>query len=231
MFGIIGSILGGISGSKGTSSAMDVYEDIAKKISDEIEWAYQKGKKQYKKDYRRIFRAYEPYRQLGLNLLDRYEETLTPGSEWYNWRLKEGEKGVNRYLASRGLSGSGEAATEALQRMNTQLSAEEEQNLYNRLVGGLNVGYSATQAKTGMRERKAGNLVSLYGNRAANLGNLYQWLAEKRAPLKQEQGYQRGALYSGIGNTLDQGLLTAYGMGAFNKTPNLETTPWGSIYG
>ena len=221
IFGMIGSLIGAGKAQAGLEDAMEMYDETADKIAAELEEASKKSKRRVKKEYGRMFRAFEPYRELGLNLLDRYEETLTPGSKWYEWRREEGEKGVRRWLASQGLSDSGEAATEAFQRMNTQLSAEEEQNVHNRLLGGLNLGYGATQAKTALRERKAGNLVSLYGSRAANLGNLYQWLAEKKAPLRQEQGYQQGSLYSNIGNTLDMGLLTAYGMGAFKGTPKV----------
>lgn len=219
IFGIIGSLLGAGAAKKGLSSAEEIYDEYGNLISEEQQKAFKQQKKRTQRQFGQAIEQYEPYRKLGLNLLDRYEQTLTPGSEWYQWRQKEGEKGVNRYLASRGLYGSGEAATEAFQRMGTQLSAEEEQSVYNRLLGGLNLGYGATGASTGLRTGKVDRVSGLYGARASNLGNLYQWLAEKKAGIAQEKGMQTAGLYSGIGNTLDMGLLTAYGMGAFKGTP------------
>ena len=207
IFGIIGSLLGAGAAKKGLESAEDAYDEYG----DLIRRLQVKSFRNAKEEYSKSIEQYEPYRKLGLNLLDRYEQTLTPGSKWYNWRLKEGEKGVNRYLASRGLSGSGEAATEAFQRMGTQLSAEEERDIHSRLLGGLNLGYGATGSSTGLRK----GIASLIGNRASNLSNLYTWMAGKKADIAQEKGNITAGMYSGIGNIIDQGLLTAFGMGAF----------------
>lgn len=213
IFGIIGSILGAGAAKKGLEGAEDIYDEYGNLITAEQTEAFKKAKKRYDKGYTKSIEQYEPYRKLGLNLLDRYEQTLTPGSKWYQWRQKEGEKGVNRWLASRGLSGSGEAATEAFQRMGTQLSAEEEQNVYSRLLGGMNLGYDATGASTRLRTGKVDRLASLYGTKASNLSNLYTWLAEKKASMAQEKGNINAGLYSGIGNTIDQGIITGLTLG------------------
>ena len=213
IFGIIGSILGAGAAKKGLEGAEDIYDEYGNLITAEQLKAFKKAKGRYDKGYTKAIEQYEPYRKLGLNLLDRYEQTLTPGSEWYKWRSKEGEKGVNRWLASRGLSGSGEAATEAFQRMDTQLSAEEEALVNSRLLGGLNLGYDATGASTRLRTGKVDRLASLYGNKATNLSTLYTWLAEKKAGIAQERGNINAGLYSGIGNTIDQAIITAATMG------------------
>lgn len=204
-FGIIGSILGAGAAKKGLSNAEGTYDEYGNLIKKE----QKKGFKSAKDQYRKSIGQFEPYSSLGLNLLDRYEQTLTPGSKWYQWRQKEGEKGVNRYLASRGLYGSGEAATEAFQRMGTQLSAEEEALVNSRLVGGVELGYNATGKIAGLRA----GLASLYGNKASNMSNLYTWLAEKKATIAQEKGNINAGLYSGIGNTIDQGIITGLTLG------------------
>ena len=54
------------------------------------------------------------------------------------------------------------------QRMGTQLSAEEEA-LVIVDFGGLNLGYDATGASTGLRTGKVDRLASLYGTKASNL--------------------------------------------------------------
>ena len=213
IFGIIGSILGAGAAKKGLEGAEDIYDEYGNLITAEQLKAFKKAKGRYDKGYTKAIEQYEPYRKLGLNLLDRYEQTLTHGSEWYKWRSKEGEKGVNRWLASRGLYGSGEAATEAFQRMGTQLSAEEEALVNSRLLGGLNLGYDATGASTRLRTGKVDRLASLYGNKATNLSTLYTWLAEKKAGIAQERGNINAGLYSGIGNTIDQAIITAATMG------------------
>ncbi len=213
MFGVIGSMLGAAAAKKGLSSAEDIYDEYGNLISSGIEDVTKKGTKAYREQYDKAIGMYEPYRKLGLDLLDQYKDTLTPGSKWYQWRVKEGEKAVNRKMASLGLYGSGEASTEALQRMNTQLSAEEEQSVFDRLYGGVSLGYGATGASAGLRTQKVGQVTGLKTWGTSNLNNLYTWLAEKKAALAQEKGMQTAGLYSGIGNTIDQGIMTGLTLG------------------
>ena len=200
------------SARQGLAEAGDVYDQYGNLISEEIMRGYTKSKDTIRAQYAKAIGQFEPYRQFGTNLLDRYGETMTPGSKWYQWRTKEGEKGVNRYLASRGLHGSGEAATEAFQRMGTQLSAEEEQAVFDRLAGGVNLGYNATGATTGLITGKADRVAGIYNNRATSYSNLYSWLADRRAKLAGDAGMVNAGFYSGLGQMAMQAGSMAGGM-------------------
>ncbi len=222
-FGAIGSIIGGSKASKSLGKAydeaaltLDYFSDLGVNAANK---ASRNAREDYEKIYGNALDDLRPYAKFGKKLLGKYRKTLTPGSKWYDWRVGEGEKTVNRMLASRGLHGSGEAAYEMLKRMNTQLSAEEEQSVFDRLYGGVNLGYNAASARAGLRQNKASGMAGTRLWHAGKLGDFYESTRMAKMAgllgMGQQKAQNQQNLWSGIGNTLDMGLLAAYGMGAF----------------
>jgi hypothetical protein len=91
----------------------------------------------------------------------------------YQFRLSEGEKGINRGLAARGGFDSG-AAMKALNRYNSDLASQEygasydrfntdNNNLYNRLAGLSNTGLGATNTGVQVGQNSANQYGSIYG--------------------------------------------------------------------
>lgn len=222
-FGAIGSIIGGSKASKSLSKGYDEAATLLDTYGDYSVIAANKASRNARGDYRQAYGNalddLRPYAKFGKNLLSKYRQTMKPGSKWYDWRVEEGEKAVNRMLASRGLYGSGEGAYEMLKRMNTQLSAEEEQSVFDRLYGGVNLGYNAASARAGLRQGKAAGMAGTRLWHAGKLGDIYEGTRQAKAAglmgLANQKAQGQQNLYSGIGNFLDSGLLAAYGMGAF----------------
>ncbi len=128
--GLFGDIFGGGKESEGAERGEDLsrqaYEDIRKDT--------------------------KPYRQLGRRAIRRLEDTYITGkrpftaSPGYDFRRQEGERAIDRMMASRGLYGSG-ARGRALTRYSDDLAAEEYERGFNRLaalagMGGAQVGRS-----------------------------------------------------------------------------------------
>lgn len=214
--GMIANTAGGAAAKsetrKGLSEAGDQYDYSADLIAKELQRTFTQQKRRTLSEYKDALREFRPYSKMGTKLLARYKQTLKPGSQWYQWRKDEGEKDVRRWLASEGMSGSGEAAVEAFQRMNTQLSAEEEQDLYNRLLGGVNIGYESAGSRSALRTKKADSLIGIYGDRAVNTSSLYSWLAEAKAKLEEQRGEANAGFYKGLGQMGGQAGTTVGGM-------------------
>jgi hypothetical protein len=132
----------------------------------------------------------EPWRQAGMNALNRMQSGDVMGmmDPSYKFRLGEGMKALDRQAAARGGLISG-GALKAAQRYGQDFASQEFGNAYNRLAGLAGVGQTATGAM--------GNAAGAYG---ANAGNLMTGAAGARA-----SGYVGGAnaLTSGLGQYMN----------------------------
>ena len=112
----------------------------------------------------------------------------TPG---YDFRVSEGQKGVDNRLAQMGLYNSG-AALKATERFRQGTAADEYGTYYNRLAGMAGVGQTATN-----------NLASLGSNYANSASNLLV-----------NQGNAAAQGYNNIGSAINGGIsngLSIYG--------------------
>jgi len=103
----------------------------------------------------------EPWRQAGMNALNRMQSGDVMGmmDPSYKFRLGEGMKALDRQAAARGGLISG-GALKAAQRYGQDFASQEFGNAYNRLAGLAGVGQTATGA--------IGNAAGTYGANAAN---------------------------------------------------------------
>lgn len=124
-----------------------------------------------------------------------YQFQEDPG---YQFRLSEGEKGINRMAAARGDFFSGRGAKE-LNRYNQDYASNEYGKGYARYRGELNDTYNHMMG------------ISDAGQRATQyIGNLGAGTANAMQQGYQGAGKARSGGYTGVGNAMTQG-LTNYG--------------------
>jgi hypothetical protein len=171
-----GSALLGASASKSAANTQAAAADRSGELQERM--------------FNRQVELQEPWRQAGMNALNRMQSGDVMGmmDPSYKFRLGEGMKALDRQAAARGGLISG-GALKAAQRYGQDFASQEFGNAYNRLAGLAGVGQTATGA--------IGNAAGAYG---ANAGNLMTGAAGARA-----SGYVGGAnaLTSGLGQYMN----------------------------
>lgn len=139
----------------------------------------------------------------------------------YQFRLSEGEKGINRQLAARGGWDSG-SALKALDRYNQDFASNEYTDAFNRdasnksriysfLSGTAGAGQSAAATRSGMATAGANSMANTgynFGVQAANLG-----MQGADAWNSAIQGAIGNAIY-GYERSKNPGVVGNYGVGA-----------------
>ena len=160
-----------------------------------------------------------PWREAGGEALDRLRD-LSRGdysyfamSPDYQFRLREGEKAMNRAQAARGnfLSGAG---MKELARYGSNIAAGEFGDWWNRQAGLANVGQTATN-QTGV----------LGANAASNIGNSYMAAGNARANAAINQGNAWGGAINDLSSNY---LLNSYLNG--QQTTGLSPTQQQFLY-
>lgn len=160
--------------------ASDAQQDAAADANDMIWRMYQQKRADY-----------APWREAGAGAVNRLVDLTTPGKQFdtmlldpgYQFRLGEGEKSINRAVASRGNYDSG-AALKALTRYGQDYATGEFGNVFNRnaLLAGMG------QTATGGTVNAGQNAVNTMAGNTVGAGNA------------------RASGYVGIGNALNTGI-------------------------
>jgi hypothetical protein len=150
----------------------------------------------------------EPFRQSGINALNRIESGDIMGSmdPSYSFRFQEGLKALDRSAAARGglLSGG---ALKAAQRYGQDFASQEFGNAYNRLASRAGFGQTAT-----------GAMGTAAGQFGANAGNLMTSAGAARA-----SGYVGGA--NALTGGLNQYLNYTQNQNLMNRLLPQSTSP------
>ena len=165
--GVGGQLLGSGLGYLGATKAAGAQEKAAGDAQ---------GLAKYMYDQNRADLA--PWREAGVGALGNLVNLTTPGKQLdtamldpgYAFRQAEGEKGINRGAAARGMWDSG-ATMKALNRFNQDYATGEFSNVYNRnanLAGLGQVGTTAGVAAGQNYANNAGNLMTQAGNARAS---------------------------------------------------------------
>ena len=159
----------------------------------------------------------EPFRQAGINALNKIESGDIMGSmdPSYSFRFQEGLKALDRSAAARGglLSGG---ALKAAQRYGQDYASTEFGNAYNRLAGRAGFGQTAST-----------NMGTAAGNYGVNAGNNMMAGANARA-----SGYVGGAnaLTGGLNQYLNytqgQNMLGMFQGGGGGANANAAINPY-----
>jgi len=123
---------------------------------------------------------------------------LMQQSPLYQFQQQQGEQGINRAMAARGMYGSS-AATNQLSRFQNQLGAEEAERQYGRIGGMVNMGMG-----------QGNTYVANQGANANNAANISLNLGNSLASNIQNRGDQQASLYQSMGQ-LPMNAMNAYG--------------------
>lgn len=153
-------------------------------------------------------------------------------SPGYGFRVQQGEQGIERAMASRGMRHSG-AALKALERFRQGIASDEYGAFYNRRANDYNRNYGAVMDKVNALRGLAGSGAQATqaqinaGNQFAG-GTSQNLLAAGRA---QAQGYAGAAnAVNGTINSLG-GLAAGFNSGYFGQEPFLGMKPQHNFFG
>lgn len=173
---ILGPSIGGLLGMSASNSAADTQAGAARDASQASLQASREGNALLASMYAQNRADQEPWRAAGANALASLTGQL-PGlnkpfgledfnaDPGYQFRLAEGEKGLNRAAGARGMYDSG-ATLKALTRYNQDYATGEFGNAYNRYNADRTNIFNRLAALSGTGQTAASNM----GNAAQNYG-------------------------------------------------------------
>lgn len=171
---------------------------------------------------------FKPFYDVGVGAIPDYQKMLKGGydmkeSPAAQYQLQQGTKAMNRALASRGLSGSGNAA-QRLTELNQSVAASDWNNQYSRILDALKLGTGASSAM-GLASTSGANAAQAG---AQNIGNLLQNSGRVTASLYQGMGQMAGNKGNDVYNAIKQYMNQNSGGGSgggsggdFQSSPNL----------
>ena len=187
--------IGAIGGALASGSAS---KKAAQITAAAIDRATQEGARQYNL----TTESFAPYTEVGTNALADYQKMLYGGYDMQEspaaqYQLTQGTKAMNRALASRGLSGSGNAVNR-LTELNSSIAATDWSNQYNRLLDAINIGTSASAKTASAGSKYADQLSTAAGQIGSNAWN---------------QANAQNSIYSNAINTLQNSGMNMMALG------------------
>jgi hypothetical protein len=176
------SVISGIMGAEATRSAANTAADAQNTATAVADKNYMQQREDFMPFYNVGVEAIPDYKKM---LRGEYDMKESPAA---SYELMKGTRAMNRALASRGLSGSGNAA-QRLTELNQGIAAKDWQNQYSRILDALKLGTGASASMGAASNANTGAAQTA----ATNLGNI-----------AQQQGANQASLYSGIsGNAMN----------------------------
>lgn len=126
-----------------------------------------------RRQYNDQVKRFQPFYETGTGALEDYNKMLLGGYEMEEspaakYQREQATKAMNRAMAARGLSGSGNAVNR-LTELNSAIAAQDWSNQYNRLIDAIKIG----QGAAGSAGQAGQNYANAASQTAANLGNIY----------------------------------------------------------
>jgi len=170
--------------------------------------AVDRGTEEQRRQYEQTREDQAPWRNAGMASLSQLTGGLQAGGEFnrpfsmadyqadpgYQFRLSEGQKGVETAAGARGSRYSG-ATLKALSRFNSDQASQEYGSAYNRYNNDISSRFNRLASVAGLGQT-ATNQVTAAGTNAAN--NISQGIADA--------GTARASGYVGVGNAVNQGI-------------------------
>jgi hypothetical protein len=192
---IVSGTIAGISGANATESAAQKSADSQRYAADIAD-----------KNYQQTRSDFMPYYNVGKEAIPTYQKMLSGDYDMQEspaakYQLEKGTKALNRSLASRGLSGSGNAVNR-LTELNSSVAASDWNNQYSRILDALKLGSGAS---------------SSMGNAATTNTNAATTTANSLSNIYTNQGNNQASLYAGLGGqTSNAAALGIKGYQAYN---------------
>lgn len=180
-----------VSAKMSSSASSDAAMEMARAIK--------RATKESARQYDLTTESFKPYTEVGTGALADYQAMLHGGydmkeSPAAQYQLTQGTKALNRALASRGLSGSGNAVNR-LTELNSSIAATDWSNQYNRLLDAINIGTSASARTASAGSKYADQLSTAAGqignnawNQAQQLNSIYSNATNQLSQIYQNAG-------------------------------------------
>jgi hypothetical protein len=208
---VVGGVASSAMGSKAAGKAADAQKDAAAQQA-QVQWDMYQQQREDQAPWRDAGNSAlnSLIVRLGLDggkggLLDSFSQQDFEGDPGYQWRMQQGQKGIESSAAARGGLLSG-AAGKAISQYNQNFASNEYNNAYNRFNQNQANIFNRLAAIAGVGQQATNQLGQAGQNYAANTGNALQYGGTARA-----SGYanQANALSSGLGSI--SGGLIGYG--------------------
>lgn len=191
-------LAGGVMASQASRSAANTAADAQRDSANAALQGQREGMEYQKYLHQQTRADFEPYRKIGERAVSDYDRLMNgydiQQSPAAKYQLTQGSKALGRSLASRGLSGSGNAA-QRFADLNSSIAGSDWNNQYSRIMEALKLGTAASantsaagNALGGQIGAGAQNTSSIYSNMGNNLSNIYQ-----------QQGNNDASFWSGLG--------------------------------
>jgi len=194
---VVAAVAGGYIASQGAKSAANTQAASADRAAD-LSW----------KQYEQTREDQAPWRDAGKVALSQLVGGLSPGGEYnrsftmadyqadpgYQFRLSEGQKGIETAAAARGSRYSG-ATLKALARFNSDQASQEFNNSYNRFETDLGNRFARLSSVAGVGQAATNQVSAAGSSAAATTGQAIQ-----------DAGTARASGYVGTGNAVNGAL-------------------------
>lgn len=184
---------------------------------------YQQTRKDQLAQYEQIRRDQQPYRDVAYPSLGNLSKGLQSGGQYarnfglsdfqadpgYQFRVQQGEQGINRAASARGGQYSG-ATLKALARFNQDIGSQEYGNAYSRFNTDRTTQFNRNASLAGIGQT-ANTAVGNAGNTAyGNIATAGQNSANQQGNAIQNAGEARASGYVGQANAIGSGIKTLY---------------------
>jgi hypothetical protein len=239
---VVGAGIGYLSASEGADATEEAANTAARSQAEATASAERSQRESLdyaNKQYNEAIARDKPFYDAGVKQIPTFEEFIKGyvpkglGDATTKYELQTGTKALNRALASRGLSGSGNAANR-IAELEMGVAARGEgreytrwQDQYSRILDALKLGTGASSSMG----TASGSLTAAAQSGANNLSNIYTQGGQSLSNIAQQQGANRASLYSGMaGQTLNSAALgiKAYDVyGRYNTPSNSRVVDYG----
>jgi hypothetical protein len=194
LMSIISGTIAALAGANATRSAANTAADATRSAADTSATVQREAMAQSE-------RLNQPFYDVGKAAIPEYQKMVSGGydmkeSPAAQYELTKGTRAMNRALASRGLSGSGNAVNR-LTELNQSVAAKDWQNQYSRILDALKLGTGASASMGAASTSGANALSNSAMQTGSNLGNI-----------AMQQGANQASLYSGMGGLTSNAAAT-----------------------
>jgi hypothetical protein len=217
------SLGGGLDSADAAQSAADTQADAAGQATAASERQYQQTRADQLRQYEQVRADQAPYRQAATPSLARMAAGTAPGGEYarsfgiadyqadpgYQFRLQQGEQGINRAASARGGQYSG-ATLKALANFNSGLASQEYGAAYSRFNTDRTSKFNREASLAGVGQT-ANTAVGNAGTSAySTIAQAGQNNANQTGQNLQNAGEARASGYVGSSNAIGSGIKQAY---------------------
>lgn len=211
-----GAVLGGLISAVGSNKAAKTQVAGADRASELQNQQYQQTRADQLAQLAQQRADQAPYQQAGYGALSQLVGGTTPGGSLvkpfsmqdyqedpgYQFRLSQGEQGINRAATASGSRYSG-ATLKALSRFNSGLASQEYGNAYSRYQTDQGNQFNRLSSLAGTGQTSVAQAGQAGQNAYGNIANAGQANANAQGNALQNSAAARASGYVGVGNAIN----------------------------